>query len=817
MSTHSSRIELYSYLRSPFRELPAYDAVVQYDTPDDIEPPPPTAPRSSRQTEAGPSRSQHDSSSGRYEPESRTRDGPNARQYDYDDPLDASPRDVDQDSEMDMDEHWIEVPPSRREGPRRGGGSSQRGLRDASPKRGGGWLPERDREPSRRDKEATSRYGEPPRRERQRDEPRARSRRDRSRSKVRSSRLSEDRSRSLERDGSPSSRREDTRSRRERSPTLGRDQSPLSRDRSPPPRTDKDPMSTRDTDGPSRKVERRRHESRPPSPTRDRKGKRRADDLRRRDRKERDWGQVSDDEGRDKKGKGREWDEGTRERGAQGRSSRSGDNYGDEGMPMENDEKRMNNDAGYNEDRKGRDNTRSRRRDDDERGSAFSDDEAKTHRRFSKDTRSSRRYEGQYSRSDPDQRPSNGGYRPWHGPRSSHDRPLPDDHPYEEQLSYKSNHKTSHEHLRQVSREPNTRRSKRTRSPSPKSSREETGRDQKRPAVYTSLDDSRSNSPSSANTQSYDAHEVQQPRSSSGGAQTRSRSQRRPAYHNVQEPQTPNVERSSTAHQSLPTPFGLTSPEVNHTLSTQPENNQDKPDSDTQDKTRTDNRNRAPRLTPLASIRAHLQGASRSSDTFNEGVQIKGSPTRLTNHPEPTPTNYDPSAPGPTLLPNAVERSSTALNDPNTNPIHANDGSSVSYSILGAATRSQVQPPLITASPDLTQRVCPDSTVGRNRLLHARLEAIRTATNSDASHLSAKSPASPTLPGTTRNQSATNTNHDDHEQGTSQNGQLGADPAGVNAPAAQFQVERRLKLQARLAARKREINAVMGAKSGSPL
>ncbi|CAE6431358.1 unnamed protein product [Rhizoctonia solani] len=807
--------EFYSYLRSPFRDLPAYDAVVQYDTPDDIEAPPPTAPRSNRQTEAGPSRSRHDSSSGRYEPEPRTRDGPSARRYDYDDPLDASPRDVDQDSELDMDEHWIEVPPSRRDGPRRGGESGRRDSPRSAYSRSTEW----DREASRRERESTSRYREAPRQERQRDEPRERkdrSRRDRDRSRDRPFRLRKDRSRSLGRDDSLSPRREDTRSRRERSPTLGRDLSPLSRDRSPASRTDKGPMSTRDIDGPPRKdEERRRHESRSPSPTRDRKGKRRADDYGQWDKKERDWERRSDDQGRGRKGKDKEWDEGMRERGAQGRSSRRGGNYGDEGMPMGNDENRRDNDAEDNEDRKGRD--------DDERGSALSDDEAKTHRRFSRDRGSSRSYEEQYSRSNPDQQPWNGDYRPLldKHPRYSHDRPLPDDHPYEEQVSYKSRHKTSHEHVRHSSHEPNARPSKRTRSPSPKSKRDGTSRDQKRPAVHSSPDDSRSNSSLSANTWSYDVHgaanQVQRPRLSSRGAQTCSRSQRRPAYQNVQEPKTPDVERSSTAHQALPTPFGLTSPEVDHTLLAQPEDNRDKPDADTKDKTRTDNRNRAPRLTPLASIRAHLQGPSRPSDPLNEGLEIKGSPARSTNHPESGATNYDASASGSTLLPNAVERSSTALNDPNTNPIHANDGSSVSYSILGAAARSQVQPPLITASPNSTQRVCPNSTVGRNRLLHARLEAIRATTNSDASHLSAKSPASPTLPDTTGNQSATNTEHDDHEQGTSQIGQLGADPADVHAPAAQFQVERRLKLQARLAARKREINAVMGAKSGSPL
>ncbi|KDN33486.1 hypothetical protein RSAG8_13422, partial [Rhizoctonia solani AG-8 WAC10335] len=127
-------IELYSYLRSPFRDLPAYDAVVQYDTPDNIEAPPPTAPRSSRQNEVGPSRSRRDSDSRRYDSDTRARNGSNTRgRYEPDDPLDASPRDADSNSEMDMDEHWIEAPPSRRGGSRRdspgvGTGSCRGGI-----------------------------------------------------------------------------------------------------------------------------------------------------------------------------------------------------------------------------------------------------------------------------------------------------------------------------------------------------------------------------------------------------------------------------------------------------------------------------------------------------------------------------------------------------------------------------------------------------------------------------------------------------------------------------------------------------------------
>ncbi|CAE6486341.1 unnamed protein product [Rhizoctonia solani] len=804
--------EFYSYLRSPFRDLPAYDAVVQYDTPDDVEPPPPTAPRSTRQNEAGSSRSRRDSDSRRYEPDSHARHASLARgRYEPDDPLDASPRDVNDDSEMDMDEHWIEVPPNRR-------GGEYRRARGDSPGRDG----HRDREPSDRE---SSRQGDRGRGDRGYEASRyttgsrhSKDERERFPSSRRQGLSSSRRNRSTSRGNrsrsldSDSARRE--RSRGEQGPRSGR--SPASRARSSRRHDD---ISQRDMESDG---------SRPPSPTRDRKGKRR--DYGREDRRDkgfRERRQGGEDEGPGGKGKGRQvYEDGTRKRGAggSGQSGRGNDGY--ERMATDNDERRWkDNDAEPprdNDGQKGRDNTR-RGKDDDERGSAFQDDQGKAHRRFSKDNNPSRRGE---SRSDPDQRPMNGAKRPMHDerpPHSSDDRLLPDDHPSNEPIPYQSTRKTSHEHARQGSHDPTRRLSKRTRSPSPKSN---TDRDQKRPAVDIHLlDDSSGASASSANIRPHDndihgaslrVNGVQRPRSLSRDAQTRSRSPRRPdVHHNVHELNTSEVERSSTAHHTS-APFSPTSPEVDQTLKTQPGDNRDKTQLGTRqlDTRKMDNRTRAPRLTPLASIRAHLQAPSRPSEPLSEDIAIKGSPTRSTNHLESSATNYAPSAPGPTWLPNAVEKSSKALNDPNTNPIHTNDGSTVSYSILGAAARSQVQPPLITASSDSTQRVCPNSTVGRNRLLLSRLEAIRAATNSDAhdSHLSAKPPASPTLPDTTGNQSATNSELDDHHVGTSQNGQLGADPADGDTPAARFEVERRLKLQARLAARKREINAVMSAK-----
>ncbi|KAG8690831.1 hypothetical protein FRC11_008821 [Ceratobasidium sp. 423] len=848
--------------------------MIYYDTPDDIEPPPRSLSR-----EAGPSRSRHrgghsPSPPRRDDPSSRGdahgRDGYSARRegrtrrYEPEDPLDASPRDGNSDSEMDMDEHWIQVPPSRR------AGESPRWRDDSpGPRRGG----------SGRDRRQEGRDDRRDRRERDRESSweRAgyRDRRERSPTLGRSPSPRRDRSLSR-RDKSPS-RRNRSASRRDRS-SARRERSPVSRrERSPEPRNDTYAPS-RDRDEPSRGKEPSRHES--PFPAHDRKGKRRADDYeqRNKDRRERDDGdRPGRDDERGWKGKRRERGYGDeREHGAGGISHRNDD----DGMPADRD-KRWNNERGWRDNdgergdgQKGRGSAQNGR--NDKRGLATQPwDEGKAHQRFSSE-RSSRRYDQRASHSDSDQRRLNecSPERPVADQRpsdSSHNRPFTDDnddrhsssrsHPYEERVSFKYQSRTSHEHdpkapydhpgsfahVRQGSHESN-RPSKRTRSPSPKSKREELGRDQKRAAVDNQhVDDQRdsrravslASSTWSANTRPHDVHgagsrvnatnvrdngatDGRRAGTLSRGAQTRSPSpSRRPAHHNVQEPKTSEVGHSSTAHHTIP-PFGLTGSGVDQTLSTQPE---DKTQPGTRDQTHSDMRDkssnsriRAPRLTPLASIRAHLQGPSRPSDPSSQG-RIKGSPTRSTMHLESSATN-DPSepgsAPGPTLLPNAVEKSPMALNDSNTNPIH-NDGSTVSYSILGAAARSQVQPPLITASSDSTQRVCPNSTLGRNRLLLARLEAIRAATNSDvhAAHLSAKSAASPTLPDTSGNHSATNTEHDDREWATSQNGQLGADPADIDTPAARYEVERRLKLQARLAARKREINSVMGAKHSS--
>ncbi|KAG8741110.1 hypothetical protein FRC10_003291 [Ceratobasidium sp. 414] len=110
--------ELYSYLRSPFRDLPAYDAVVQYDTPADIEsaPVPPGPPSHTYRTEPGPSQSSEHKGK--------------AQERDLSDPLDASPRDIDLDS--DSEEDWVEPPPINSKGKAR----DTRGTQERN--RGGG-------------------------------------------------------------------------------------------------------------------------------------------------------------------------------------------------------------------------------------------------------------------------------------------------------------------------------------------------------------------------------------------------------------------------------------------------------------------------------------------------------------------------------------------------------------------------------------------------------------------------------------------------------------------------------------------------------
>ncbi|QRV81533.1 E3 ubiquitin-protein ligase Topors [Ceratobasidium sp. AG-Ba] len=96
--------ELYSYLRSPFRDLPAYDAVVQYDIPTDQEIPSPIPPpaRQSNSFSPGPSRRQL-SPPGYFQTKTRPETS---------DPLEASPRDQDTDSEHD----WVEPPPTHSKG-----------------------------------------------------------------------------------------------------------------------------------------------------------------------------------------------------------------------------------------------------------------------------------------------------------------------------------------------------------------------------------------------------------------------------------------------------------------------------------------------------------------------------------------------------------------------------------------------------------------------------------------------------------------------------------------------------------------------------
>ncbi|KAF8716641.1 Zinc finger, C3HC4 type (RING finger), partial [Rhizoctonia solani] len=794
--------EFYSYLRSPFRDLPAYDAIAQYDTPDNIEPPPTTISRpdtSQRQTEPGPSSSRRIDAGGRYgyDPE--------------DDPLEASPRDAQDDSELDMDERWIEVPTGRR-----GGRARREDIWDDEPR-----SRSRSKARDRRDEQFEREDG-----------------RDKRSGRERSSRRGGDSSRRGEGEArGRGSRRDRIRDegRHRRSPTLGRDQSSSSSSSSVRDRG-------RNASG-GRQSKRQPSTSRSPS-IRDRKGKRRADDYR-----QRDTSRDGDSDRRGHKDKSRIGYDGRKggmgERGAtqwETGTSYTKDRNNDEPHSRNQGQKGKYNDARAgidNDEPKGKNDTRKRWNGDDERGSAVryrdDDDDGDGGKAHSARFPESLRHRGDGSSDDSarnnDQQP----------PYSSLHRFSPEDydeysarrrsHPYEER---KSQSKYDYDldssvHNRPMSHEPALRPSKRTRSPSPKSNKEETGRDQKRVAVDGHHEHDSHRSPST-NTRSHETHGSYRSGSIPRDTQTRSRSRStsRPAHHhNVQEPKVSGVERSGTALESVHPSFGHIPPVVDQPLSTQPGDNQETTRTDT---TKVE-RHRAPRLTPLASIRAHLQGRSRCSDqdTINEGLGIRASPSQSTTPVESSATNDS------TLLPSAVERSSLALNTLNTNSIHVRpdsseepNGLSVSYSILGAAAaaRSQVQPPLITTSSDSTQRVRPNSTVGRNRLVLARLEALRSATDS-SSHLSEnalsgealpeKTSASPTLPDSLGNQSATNTQHDDGQLSTSPIRQLGADPADVNAPAARFQVERRLKLQARLAARKREINAVVGAKDASPL
>ncbi|KAG9125847.1 hypothetical protein FRC07_005970 [Ceratobasidium sp. 392] len=147
--------ELYSYLRSPFRDLPAYDAVVQYDTPADIEAAP-TLPRLSNHAyrdEPGPSRRRVSSFERRRKDEEREKS----------DPLEASPRDID--SELDNEEDWVEPPPANSKGK----GKDDENARDARSRRGDNRRGEvylgdregRDGQQSRRNQDSReNRYGD---------------------------------------------------------------------------------------------------------------------------------------------------------------------------------------------------------------------------------------------------------------------------------------------------------------------------------------------------------------------------------------------------------------------------------------------------------------------------------------------------------------------------------------------------------------------------------------------------------------------------------------------------------------------------------
>ncbi|KAB5590155.1 Zinc finger, C3HC4 type (RING finger) protein [Ceratobasidium theobromae] len=110
--------ELYSYLRSPFRELPTYDAVAQYDAPHDIEEAP-SLRRPSQQGDPRPSRDDDHASHSSHN-SLRSRNKGTTSKRDMGNPLEASPRDwradYSSDSDMDIDDSWAGPLPSNIKG-----------------------------------------------------------------------------------------------------------------------------------------------------------------------------------------------------------------------------------------------------------------------------------------------------------------------------------------------------------------------------------------------------------------------------------------------------------------------------------------------------------------------------------------------------------------------------------------------------------------------------------------------------------------------------------------------------------------------------
>lgn len=288
-----------------------------------------------------------------------------------------------------------------------------------------------------------------------------------------------------------------------------------------------------------------------------------------------------------------------------------------------------------------------------------------------------------------------------------------------------------------------------------------------------------------------------------------------------------------------------------------------KPEASVSSATRT----RAPRLAPIDTIRMHLQGhalrtgtaLTRTKETEDD-AQNPGEPRTVdqdvassknqrtedasmsTTETMAPATNISPAGDEEmSLLPqDALSSSRVVLPSVKfTTSDDRNDGAqSVSYSIRGAATRLTVQPPSFIPSPiGSTQRASPGSTHSpipvRDRLLE-RLEAAKAAKTIGnphpiASHPSQKAshPPNPTdsseppvsgqfsanaaaeeerLRLAVRSHSARNwpTDDDSHQEESTV-------PAGVTLAATE--VERKSRLRARLAARKRDMGAVVSAAS----
>lgn len=280
---------------------------------------------------------------------------------------------------------------------------------------------------------------------------------------------------------------------------------------------------------------------------------------------------------------------------------------------------------------------------------------------------------------------------------------------------------------------------------------------------------------------------------------------------------------------------------------------------------------RPPRLAPIDAIRMHLQGLPRRigavpthstemdvGDSQNPGEartvdhDFVWSKNQRTNDASMSATDtstpaasFSPDGDGglPILPQDALSAGGVA--PPNVNPTTSDDRhdgtQSVSYSIRGAATRLTAQPSSFTASPiDSMQRVSPGSTHSptpiRDRLLE-RLEAAKAAsaisnTNLTASHPSQKASHTPSHPDSSEppvsdfssanaaaeerlrliarsraSRSATNWPTDDRSHQEKPTG-----PAEVGDA---VEAERRSRLRAKLAARKRDMNAVMGAASSA--